>query len=76
MRNSYSGICYRCGETVEAGEGHFEKVNGGGWRVQHADCAIRWRGKAAPTREEARAARHAPTGSSADAAQRPTETAP
>lgn len=42
MRNQYPGICYRCGETVEAGKGHFERHRGG-WRVQHAGCAIRHR---------------------------------
>ena len=64
MRNRFPGTCYRCGERVEAGEGHFEritsKVRTAGnhkWRTQHADCAIIWRGKPQPTREEARAAR-------------------
>lgn len=56
MRNRYPGTCYRCGQHVAAGEGHFERC-GGGWRTQHADCAIRWRGKPPPTREEAAAAR-------------------
>ena len=56
MRNRYPGTCYRCGEPVAAGEGHFER-NGRAWRTQHADCAIRWSGKPAPTREEAAAAR-------------------
>lgn len=44
MRNKYPGICYRCGKRVEVGEGHFERVPGRGWRVQHADCAIKYRG--------------------------------
>lgn len=61
MRNQYPGPCYRCGELVEAGKGHFEKVkqahNGFKWRVQHADCAIRWRGLPAPTAEQALASR-------------------
>ena len=59
MRNSYPDICYRCHTMVEAGAGHFQKVSGSRkkWRVQHADCAIRWRGKAPPTVEEARVAR-------------------
>ena len=59
MRNTYQGVCYRCGEIVAPGKGHFEKTYAAGrsWRVQHADCAIRWRGKPAPTKEEARAAR-------------------
>ena len=60
MRNSYSGYCYRCGLKVLPNEGHFERIRGSRptrWRTQHADCAIRWRGKPAPTVEEARAAR-------------------
>lgn len=44
MRNKYSGTCYRCGKRVEVGDGHFERVPGKGWRVQHASCAIRYRG--------------------------------
>lgn len=43
MRNKYPGICYRCSKLCEAGQGHFEKVRGG-WRIQHADCAIKHRG--------------------------------
>ncbi len=39
MRNKYPGTCYRCGKTVETGAGHFERHNGG-WRTQHAGCAI------------------------------------
>lgn len=39
MRNRYPGTCYRCGKTVDAGDGHFERHNGG-WRTQHASCAI------------------------------------
>jgi hypothetical protein len=42
MRNKYPGVCYRCGKQVEKGEGHFERHKGG-WRVQHADCAIKAR---------------------------------
>ena len=47
MRNKYPGICYRCGKRVEAGKGHFEKIIGekNGWRVQHAECAIKFRRK-------------------------------
>lgn len=26
MRNRFAGQCYRCGGTVEAGEGHFERA--------------------------------------------------
>ena len=42
MRNKYAGPCYRCGQTVAPGDGHFERHNGG-WRTQHADCAIEHR---------------------------------
>ena len=44
MRNNFPGICYRCGKNVVAGAGHFEKMPGSGWRVQHATCAIEFRG--------------------------------
>ena len=37
MRNKYAGTCYQCSKTVEAGEGYFERHNGG-WRVQHVEC--------------------------------------
>jgi hypothetical protein len=43
MRNKYPGPCYRCGITVAPGDGHFEKIRGGGWRVQHALCCIKAR---------------------------------
>ena len=39
MRNKYAGKCYRCGEMVNPGDGHFER-RPGGWRTQHASCAI------------------------------------
>lgn len=52
MRNQYPGVCYRCGKIVEAGQGHFERHKGG-WRVQHADCAITHRGKKAGRRKRA-----------------------
>lgn len=42
MRNQYAGTCYRCGETVSVGAGHFERHRGG-WRVQHASCARAYR---------------------------------
>lgn len=47
MRNRYPGICYRCNTLVEKGKGHFEKCrfSSGGWRVQHAECAIKNRQK-------------------------------
>lgn len=45
MRNKFPGTCYRCGKTVEAGQGHFEKTPFTKfWRVQHATCAITYRG--------------------------------
>lgn len=44
MRNRYSGTCYRCGKHVAPGDGHFERKPGGGWRTQHATCAIKYRG--------------------------------
>lgn len=40
MRNKYPGTCYRCNAHVAAGAGHFERHKGG-WRTQHADCAIK-----------------------------------
>lgn len=43
MRNKYAGVCYRCGKVVAKGEGHFERYQFG-WRTQHADCAIKFRG--------------------------------
>ena len=44
MRNRFAGTCYRCGQRVEPGAGHFERHNRG-WRTQHAECAIAYRGK-------------------------------
>lgn len=45
MRNKYRGNCYRCGAIVEAGQGHFERDRQlKTWLVQHADCAIKYRG--------------------------------
>jgi hypothetical protein len=44
MRNQHGGTCYRCGEWCKPGEGHFERIQGKGWRVQHAGCAIKYRG--------------------------------
>lgn len=45
MRNRFPGDCYRCRTRVEKGQGHFERVKGIGWRIQHAACAIEWRKK-------------------------------
>lgn len=56
MRNRFPGTCYRCGKRVETNEGHFEKVGdkniaklgeavrGKKWLLQHATCAIEYRG--------------------------------
>jgi hypothetical protein len=49
MRNRFGGSCYRCGKYVEAGAGHFEALAASRatktkWRVQHAECAIFYRG--------------------------------
>lgn len=49
LRNKYPGICYRCSGHVDVGCGHFERLNGR-WRVQHADCAIQFRGTQDPER--------------------------
>lgn len=61
MRNKYPGTCYRCGTTVDAGDGHFERHESGfgKWRTQHASCAIKWRGQPAPTTAQALQAREA-----------------
>jgi len=50
MRNKYPGTCYRCGDRVEVGDGHFERL-GSAWRTQHAACAIEHRGTPDPARE-------------------------
>ena len=50
MRNKYPGTCYRCGGHVAAGAGHFERFRSG-WRVQHAECAIKHRGTPDPQRK-------------------------
>ena len=42
MRNKHPGKCYRCGDLVKKGQGHFERHQGG-WRLQHASCAIKFR---------------------------------
>lgn len=73
MRNAYPGPCYRCGATVAAGKGHFERFNGG-WRVQHASCAITYRGTPDPARVQVNMVRDkilaAGTGKSAKRARR------
>ena len=50
MRNKFPGNCYRCGGHVDPGAGHFERFRGG-WRVQHAECAIECRGTPDPQRD-------------------------
>jgi hypothetical protein len=56
MRNRFPGYCYRCGALVKPNEGHFERlgdrrlnklgeyVRGKKWLLQHAACAIKFRG--------------------------------
>lgn len=53
MRNNYPGICYRCGKPVATKAGHFERIPKPEriiknlkikWRLQHAECAIKYRG--------------------------------
>lgn len=53
MRNIHPGICYRCNKIVGAKQGHIERVVFDNairsqiknkWRVQHAECAIKYRG--------------------------------
>jgi len=44
MRNRYGGTCYRCNTWCAPGEGHFELL-GRKFRVQHAACAIEFRGQ-------------------------------
>ena len=51
MRNKYPGVCYRCDKPVVPGDGHFEWFKGG-WRTQHASCAIKFRGMPADTKSE------------------------
>lgn len=54
MRNKYPGTCYRCGNPVAVGDGHFER-HGRGWRTQHAACAIKHRNAERKANEETRA---------------------
>lgn len=56
MRNQFPGTCYRCGKRVEPFKGHFERVTESQieklgesvrskkWLLQHAQCAIDYRG--------------------------------
>lgn len=57
MRNKYAGTCYRCGGHVAPGAGHFERHNGG-WRTQHADCAIKGRAEKHAEMERAAEAKY------------------
>jgi hypothetical protein len=68
VRNKFKGVCYRCGKVVEAGDGHFEKLDrsehslavvrqlclpaGVKWVVQHSSCAIKYRGTTHTYKEE------------------------
>lgn len=72
MRNRYPGTCYRCGDHVAAGDGHFERFRGA-WRTQHATCAIEMRGTPDPLRaadqQQRREARAVGTGKRAQRAR-------
>lgn len=39
MRNKHAGLCYKCGENVEADTGYFERHKDK-WRVQHVRCHL------------------------------------
>ena len=70
MRNRFPGMCYRCGKRVEVGAGHFERFQGG-WRTQHAECAIEFRGVPDLAREAANLVRlHAQATQTGKAAQK------
>lgn len=55
-RNKYPARCYRCGNQVEVGQGHYERAsydrrralnappNTPFWIAQHAGCAIKFSG--------------------------------
>mgnify|MGYP000507103303 CR=1 FL=1 len=57
MRNKYKGQCYRCGDTVEIGDGFFERITkiqramyrghlpDSLWLTQHAECSRKYKGK-------------------------------
>ena len=56
-RNKFPGTCYRCGQWVEPGSGHYERAKGvqklkGLWVLQHAECAIKYRGTKHKTKEQ------------------------
>jgi len=40
MLNKAAVPCVRCGETVEIGDGHFVKIAGKGWKVEHGSCPV------------------------------------
>jgi hypothetical protein len=55
MRNRFAGPCYRCGKTVEAGQGFFERPDpkrrvkfnlhpSVKWLTQHKECSVRFYG--------------------------------
>ena len=40
-RNRYAGYCYRCGDYVPVGYGHFEKTHDGSknkWKIKCVRC--------------------------------------
>lgn len=57
MRNKFPGLCFRCGDAVPAGRGHFQRL-AGRWVVRCLKCV--GKGNVARHRE-------------ADAARRQTE---
>lgn len=55
MSNKYGGICYRCGEYINPGDGVFERTGHAHrkkwpgrwlprWLTQHHSCAKKYRG--------------------------------
>jgi hypothetical protein len=51
MRNKYKGPCYKCGQVVEVGKGHFERHRGG-WRTIHVNCVFTQRDDKAIMKED------------------------
>lgn len=51
-RNKYGGHCYRCGKYCYPGQGHFERIPGKGWRVQHVECCLKAREEKAKAQEK------------------------
>lgn len=40
MLNKAPCPCVRCGEIVKTGDGHFVKIPGKGWKVEHGMCPV------------------------------------